>query len=143
MLLHHVEGNSLVPCRIDPKKLKWGLENCMWGILHERKGSCAQPSELTPSLGLWTTSILPCHYRGSAWDTSSDGNKLACINLPRDPACYCQLNWVNTEDELLLEGRFTSEELICTSSPCAKHWPCLRVNGHMKMIEADPTVQEE
>lgn len=42
MLLHHVEGNSLVPCRIDPKKLKWGLENCTWGILHEGKGSCAQ-----------------------------------------------------------------------------------------------------
>lgn len=28
MLLCHVEGNSLVPRRIDPKKLKWGLENC-------------------------------------------------------------------------------------------------------------------
>lgn len=45
MLLHHVEANSLVPCRIDPQKLKWGSENCTWGIVHEGEGSCAGPSE--------------------------------------------------------------------------------------------------
>lgn len=95
--------------------------------------------ELTPFLGLWTTSILPCHYEPSGWDISSDGSKLACINVPRDPACYCQLNWVNTEDKLLLEGRFTSEELMCPSSLRAKHWPCPRVNGPMNTIGADPT----
>lgn len=54
MLLHHVEGNSPARCRIDPRKLKWGLENFTWAIF-ARKGREALPSRA----GVRVVNVLP------------------------------------------------------------------------------------
>lgn len=70
MLLHHVEANSLVHAGLTPRNQS-GARKIAHGALCMREREVVQGHQSrvleqgADSIpGLWTTSILPCHYGG-------------------------------------------------------------------------------